>query len=380
MYNLRLFFILLLNTFSLDRASPRFPSLRRLLFLILFLPLFLLNLLINRLFLFLDNILFPGYRKQAVEKPVFIIGVPRSATTCLFDLLFEDKKHFHAFTLWELVLAPSVCQKYFFLMLRYVDRKLGSPLGRMLKVADHFFFGKFVHIHNIGLLKPEEDEVLFMYNLSSLFFFYGWPGVHVLDQLFYHDARLPQRVKQRNLDFYYRCIQRHTYVFDRGNQRYFLSKNPTFIPRMESVAGRFDTARFIYTYRSPYQTIPSTISLNAHIMSRFCRLPEPYPFAIRTRDFVLNWYIMADQAFAKMPHHRYIKVRFDSITREPEVLLTRLYAFLELDRSGRPEAIHPMMNKCKTYKSRHIYPNDLGIDTPLIRTRLQDVDLPGITL
>ncbi len=380
MYNLRLFVILLLNTFSLDRHSPRYPAAKRLLFAFLFLPFLLIHLMLNNVCLLLDNVLFPAFRKQAVKQPVFIIGVPRSATTRLFDLLFADKKHFHAFTLWELVLAPAICQKYFLLLVRRIDKKMGSPLYRLLMVADRMLFKQFVHIHSIGICKPEEDEVLFIYNLSSLFFFYGWPGVPLLDKLFYHDLRLPGHVKQANINFYYRCIQRHTYVFDRHNQRYYLSKNPTFIPRMESLAGRFDTARFIYPYRSPYQTIPSTISLNAHIMSRFCRLPEPYPFASRTRDFILNWYIMADQAFAKMPRHRFIKVGFDSITREPEVLLTRLYAFLELDISSRPEAIHTMIKKCKTYKSRHFYPDDLGIDTQLIRTRLQDVDLPGVML
>jgi omega-hydroxy-beta-dihydromenaquinone-9 sulfotransferase len=380
MFNISLFLNLLSNTFSLDRGSPRYPAAKRLLFAFVFLPLFLLNLLVNSLFLFLDNLFFPGFRKQAIKKPVFIIGVPRSATTRLFDLLFEDKKHFHAFTLWELVLAPSVCQKYFFLMLRYLDKMVGSPLFRLMKAVDRILFGKFVHIHDIGLCKPEEDEVLFMYNLSSLFFFYGWPGLPILDKLFYHDMRLPMHVKQRNIHFYFRCIQRHVYVFDRNNQRYFLSKNPTFIPRMASVADRFPSARFIYPIRSPYKTIPSTISLNLHIMSRFCKLPESYPYAAETRDFILNWYIMADQAFASMPADRYIKVGFDSISLQPEALMVRLYAFLGIDIARRQAASHPTKKETTPYKSKHIYPDDLGIDKNLIRARLKDVDLPGIHL
>ena len=380
MYNFNILLTLLVNTFSADRNSPRYPSVKRVLVVVLFFPLFILHIIINSLCLLLDNILFPGYRKQKIEKPVFIIGVPRSATTYLFDLLFEDEKHFHAFTLWELVLAPSVCQKYFLLMLRALDRKLGNPLYTMALAADRIFFGKFVHIHDIGIFKPEEDEALFIYNLSSLFFFYGWPGVPVLENLFYHDSRLPARVRQRNIDFYYRCIQRHTYVFDRHNQRYFLSKNPTFIPRMESVARRFPSVRFIYPVRSPYSTIPSTISLNAHIMSRFCKLPEAYPFVVQTRDFILNWYVMADQAFTRMPPYRFMKVDFASICRDPEALLQRLYNFLDIDISGREARNHPTKKEKTKYTNKHVYPDDLGVDKELIRARLKDIDLPGIVL
>ena len=50
--------------------------------------------------LFLDNILFPGYRNVQIENPIFIIGHPRSATTFLHKtlkqtdefLVFKDGK------------------------------------------------------------------------------------------------------------------------------------------------------------------------------------------------------------------------------------------------------------------------------------------------
>lgn len=373
MYNIKLFLTLLINTFSFNRNSLRFISFKRIIAVILVLPLYLITLIINWIFLLFDEVLFPGYRKLEINKAAFIIGIPRSATTYLFNVLYQDQQNFHGFKLWELVFAPSICQKYFFLSIRGIDRKIGCPVYRLTLLFDKVLFGKFVNIHDIGITKPEEDEVLFLYNFSSLFFFYFWPELKILDNLFYHDLRLPDAVRRRNINFYYRCVQRHNYVFDRHNTKYFLSKNPTFIPRMASIAEKFTNARIIYPLRTPYGTIPSTISLNARILSNFCKLPVKYPFISETRDFVLEWYVIAERKLNETAGERYIKVNYDQIAEDPEGLLSDLYAFLELDVKKENVTSGRKQNDRPEYISQHLYPGDLGIDMDLIKEKLKNV-------
>ncbi|MBE0654095.1 MAG: sulfotransferase [Bacteroidales bacterium] len=380
MYNIKLFIRLIAHSFSLNRKSLMFISVKRVLSILIFLPLFLCTLIVNRIFMLLDEVFFSQYHRVEIKKAAFIIGVPRSATTYLFSILFRDRKNFHGFKLWELVFAPSVCQKYLFLAVRAVDRTIGSPLYRLSLVADRAIFGKFVNIHDIGLSKPEEDEALFLYNLSSLFLFYFWPEPKIMDCIFYHDQKLPDKVKRRNINFYYRCIQRHKYVFDRNNEKYFISKSPTFIPRMKSIAERFVDARFIYPLRTPYSTIPSTISLNAHIMSGFCRLPEEYPFITQTRDFVLEWYVVAEQTMREDIKERGMTVLYDRITQDPGGLLTDLYSFLDIDGTGRVSSDSDYRQHGKEYISRHIYPKDLGIDEKLIKEKLEGVLPAGLLI
>ncbi len=48
----------------------------------------------------LDEILFPGYRKINLPRPVFIIGNPRSGTTFLQRLLARDEANFHCLKTW----------------------------------------------------------------------------------------------------------------------------------------------------------------------------------------------------------------------------------------------------------------------------------------
>jgi omega-hydroxy-beta-dihydromenaquinone-9 sulfotransferase len=363
----------LIHSFSFERKSLRFFSPKRVIAVFLFLPIFLISIIINWFFFLLDELIFPGYRKLEIRKAAFIIGVPRSATTHLFNIMFHDQHNFHGFRLWELLFAPSICQKYFFLFVRWIDRRTGNPLYRLSLFLDRIIFGKFIHIHDMGLTKPEEDEVLFLYNLSSLFFFYFWPEPEILDDLFYHDTRLPLSVRRRNINFYYRCIQRHNYVFDRQGKKYFLSKNPTFIPRMESVAERFGQALFIYPLRTPYSTIPSTISLNRRLLSNFCAVSGGYPFIDETRDFVLEWYIIAERVLREKIRERGVTVTYDRIKADPDGLLRDLYRFLGLEYPEGNEQTESRTGGGKEYKSLHVYPDGLGIDKELINERLKGI-------
>ena len=95
---------------------------------------------------FLDDILFPGYRRQAVRQPVFIIGPPRSGTTFLQRLLAQDEGRFSSMKSWEIMFAPSVTQKKFFAALGRLDSLCGSPLYRLVRAVETLMFEKFANI------------------------------------------------------------------------------------------------------------------------------------------------------------------------------------------------------------------------------------------
>lgn len=372
MYNIRIFLKLVLNTFSFRRGSIRYISLKRIGSVLLIYPFFTLVFIVNRLFLLLDELVFPGYRKQSAAKSVFIIGVPRSATTYLFNALYRDQESFHCFKLWELVFAPSVIQKYIFLAIIAVDRKLGSLLYKASLRFDDLVFSTFREIHDIGLTKPEEDEVLFIYNFSSLYFYYFFPELAVLDNMLYHDQLVPERVKKRNISFYFRCVQRHNFVFDRQSEKYFLSKNPTFIPKMESIANKFEHAKFIYPIRSPHETIPSTISLNARIFSNFARLPVKYPFPDETREMLIRWYKHAESIIRDSIPDRTIKVYYKELIENPVLVFSAIYEFLLIDSKSKIEVFDYIRFNQKNYRSKHKYDSYTGIDAKELIRELAD--------
>ncbi|MBM4373231.1 MAG: sulfotransferase, partial [Deltaproteobacteria bacterium] len=54
----------------------------------------------------LDHLLYPGFRKVPIDRPVFILGNPRSGTTFLHRFLLNSGD-LAAFELWEM-LFPAV--------------------------------------------------------------------------------------------------------------------------------------------------------------------------------------------------------------------------------------------------------------------------------
>ena len=59
----------------------------------------------------LDRILFPAYRKQPIDRPVFIVGNPRSGTTFLHRLLLGSGDDLAAFELWEMLFPAITARK-----------------------------------------------------------------------------------------------------------------------------------------------------------------------------------------------------------------------------------------------------------------------------
>ncbi len=373
-FNITLLFRLLPKTFSASRKSLRYPSGKRIGRLLLLFPLFTVLFMVNSVFLLLDYVFFPHFLWVKIPKSVFIVGVPRTATTFLLESLSSDREQFTCFRLWELVFAPSVIQKYFFRGLLFVDRYTGKPFRRLAGLFDKWIFGNFRAIHNMGLGKPEEDEALLLWCFSSAYLAYFFPETVAADELLFFDASLPLNKRKRIMRFYYRCVQRHHLVFNRRNEKYFLSKNPAFVCKMETVPFFFPEAKILYTLRTPFRTIPATISLNANIYSAFSHLPEKYPLQHETKNAVIRWYKMADAALRKMPENNYRIVPFGRISKQPENELETIYQFLHVPVNAlRKAAFQSIQQKADSYKSGHSYDTASGIDEHEIRTELDFV-------
>ncbi|MEN8250062.1 MAG: sulfotransferase [Bacteroidota bacterium] len=333
----------------------------------------LVNILFSRVCLLLDEIFFPGYRKTTIDKAAFIIGIPRSGTTFLFHSLARDIDNFHSFKLWELVFAPSILQKKILGILYLLDKKLGGHMARKIKKLDRIIFGDFRGIHNIGINKPEEDEALFIYNFSSAYFAYIFPEVKFMDKYLNFDKQLPENVKKRNVKFYYRLVQRHKYCFDPENNKYFLSKNPAFVSKISTVANQFSRAKFIIPNRSPLETIPSTISLNAHIYKAFCHMPTEYPLVEKTRDQVIKWHDHLKVVIENDLSNRALIIDFKNIVNKPGETILNCYNYLNItaDRKAIDEKVK--QSGAEKYVSPHHYPKTLGLEDDSIKEKIIDL-------
>ncbi len=294
-------------------------------------PVFIVLLIVNRLCMFLDHIFFPGFKKQKIERPVFIVAAPRSATTYLFHLLASQQEKFTAFRLWEIVFAPSILQKYFYSLLIKVDARIGNPLKQIILKVESKIFGKFIHIHKIGLTLPEEDEAILLWNLSTIYLNFFYPDTKHFDDYFLFDDCLPARKQRRIMKYYYRCVQRHSYIFNREGNKRFLSKNPAMMAKVKSLYSFFPDAIILNINRSPAKTIPSTISLNNSIYKFFTSIKPSGEINSKTRKILIDWYKMADRYINKFYRNAVVEIDFKLLVTGDENTTGMLCEKLDLE-------------------------------------------------
>ena len=367
MFDFCLLFKLFTKTFSFNRNSLRYPTVKRVLAILFLFPLGLLLMLTNWIFLFLDELFFFRYRRINTDRSVFIIGVPRSATTFMLELLTADRSNITCFRLWEIILAPSIIQKYFWVAIIFIDRKIGRPLFRLSISFDKIVFNKMWKIHPLSLSKPDEDEYLFLYTFTSVVLYYFYPEIDSLDPYMRFDHGLSERKKKRIMAFYKRCVQRHNYVFNPKGAKYFLSKNPAFTPKINSVYATFHNCKIIYMIRSPLKAIPATISMNNHAFRLYAKVPEGGALVEKTTHLLLDWYDMAEDAISKISEEQKIIVPFNEFVANPKAMHKKIYNLLNLLLTNDiEERITAQLKDKENYQSEHIYDSIIGIDNKQI--------------
>jgi len=255
-YAARLYFKLCLQSLSRRRNLGKLTlrgRLLRLLLFILFFPIWVLHWL----GLLLDEVLFPGYRKVKIARPVFILGVPRSGTTFLHRTLSEDKERYTSVSTWEVFLAPSVCQRKFWLALAGLDQLIGRPISRLLGVVEKRLFKSLQGVHDVSLQAPEEDYLLLLPLLSCFILFLPFTESRHIWQLARFDWEASDRDRAMIMKFYRACLQKHLYVFGKG--RRYLSKNASFASWPQTLYSEFPDAQFVVCMREPSHAVPSLL-------------------------------------------------------------------------------------------------------------------------
>ena len=108
-YNFRLFWRTFYRSFFASKNTPAPPhSKTNHLPFPLFYLVWPIGSLLHWFVFLLDDIFFPAYKKQLIEKPLFILGNLRSGSTFLHRLLSRDTETFTSLTTWDIYLTPSV--------------------------------------------------------------------------------------------------------------------------------------------------------------------------------------------------------------------------------------------------------------------------------
>ena len=351
--DLKLLSNLVLGIFSLDPTNMRWFNTRRVLVVLVVVPIFITLLVINRIFLLLDYLIFPFFTKQEIKQPVFIIATPRSGTTYLYHLLANNERY-TSFKLWEIVLAPSIIQKYFFIGIIKLDHLFNSPIRKLTLSIENFLIGDLKKVHLIGLSLPEEDEAVLIWDLSSIYLNFFYPDSNFFDKYLLFDKELSAKRKRKIMSSYLNYLKRHNFVFNRNGHKQFLSKNPLMMSKVASLHSIFPDALILNINRCPQQVIPSTINLNHTLYKIFTSIPANKDLDQRTVSVLIDWYQMANKNLDTLFKNQVLHIHFGRFVANNESEIKSICQFLAIDESVFPSKGEKAKSD-KKHKSKKLY-------------------------
>ncbi|HET7666570.1 MAG TPA: sulfotransferase, partial [Mycobacterium sp.] len=203
----------------------------------------------------LDHIFYPRHRKQAIDRPIFIIGNPRSGTTFLHRLL-SGAGEMAAFELWEMLL-PAI-----------TARKL---LGRIVPRLDRLSPARYhpSDVHDTSLRGIETDDVAWFFRtLDGPFawaYFLAWQDTwgSELSRRELGLEGVTARDEERFYRYYEACWRRNL-TYKRCDR--ILAKTSMLTLRLDALLKRYPDAKLVYVVRDPVEVIPSGMSLLAGVL------------------------------------------------------------------------------------------------------------------
>ena len=254
----------------------------------------------------------PEMLETKLPPPIFIVGMPRTGTTFLHQLMAADPRS-RSIPYWESFdpIPPSEGPDR---RAAAVDRMLGQLGG----IAPDY-----QAIHPMTAEGPEECVALFMNLLRTLQFDIQYKAPSYVRWLLDQDADHAYREYSKQL----RIIQFYRSTGDR-----FLLKDPTHLVHLESLLRIFPDARILFTHRDPAQSLSSICSLYAYTRAIFSDEVDPNEIGAEILDGY--WPRAQESAMRireRLDPQRFCDVRQADLARDPIETVRRIYSKWDLE-------------------------------------------------
>ena len=267
-----------------------------------------------------ERTLSPAVGEQRITAPVFIVGLPRTGTTLLHNLLVQDPG-IRAPLTWETMFPAGYPESP--QALRRARSKAAARLDWL-----HRFAPEIKRIHPVGAERPEECVALMAPGFTSALF-------HTLYRVPSYQDWFESDPQTLGYETHFRVLQQLQQR--RGTGRWVL-KAPAHLFGLEALLRRYPDARLIQTHRDPLRAIPSIASLNTTLRNAFSNPVNPEEIG---RDCAVRLNGALDRFLRKretLPPERFVDVMYAELTDSPRSTVERLYDHLGWSLSATARA------------------------------------------
>ncbi|KMS67280.1 hypothetical protein ACM01_43385 [Streptomyces viridochromogenes] len=246
----------------------------------------------------------PEIEREPIERPVFVVGLPRTATTVTHAVLTLSDEH-RGPLLWEL-LAPD-------LELPPRQRRKAVTAGRRMVQGADLFAPRFRDIHAMAAEGPEECTFALPHALMP-----------------FSQARIPEyRDWHCERDFVpdYRYLKQIYQVLQYGRpRRRWMLKSPMHLENLDALRTVFPDATIVWCHRDPVTAVASFCSLIEHGMAVSSRPLDLSGIGATWLDLLSRAMTRGLAARADIPAEQLVDVPYSWLGSDPASGAPKLYA------------------------------------------------------
>ena len=274
-----------------------------------------LQLLTNRLRLVEDRKRYPAIAQQDIRQPLFIVGLPRTGSTLLHNLLAQDPGN-RVPLCWE-VMFPSPPPVRASLA---DDPRIGATqklLNRFDRLAPHFKI-----IHPMSACSPMECMAIMSHTFAS-------PQFESMYSVPSYQRWLTEQDWRPVYEFHRQFLQHLQW---RCPAERWALKAPSHLFALEALLAMYPDARIIQTHRHPLRVVASVASMDAMLRRAFSHRVDLHEIGT---EALQQWACGVESA-TKVRHRdhaapgRFFDVYYTDLVREPIATVRHIYAYFGL--------------------------------------------------
>lgn len=282
----------------------------------------------------------PEILKIPIVKPMIILGLPRSGTTFLFNLLSCDSQY-RFITNWEAIVSQIPSKQG-------IDRSrdMRRKIGKILIFLQNYLAPNLKNIHKFYLDGPEECTTILMQGFST----------QAIDPMFpvsEYSRHLDNIDLKQTYQHFKKVLQTLQWHFSKTS---WLLKSPDHLGGIEEVLNQFPDVRLIHLHRDPAQSVSSWASLNVAFQGIWLSEINYAELGMQ----VLNRLSIDMKRYLKIrtsiKDEQIVDISYKSLVKDPLAVVESIYRHFNMPLTEETRNnMQKFLSKDKKIRHEHVY-------------------------